>query len=165
MTRISLIKCLCDETNEALKDLLLPVKPQKENPRPAPRCPEVHPMHLPDSKSYKDKAPYVIHQLITGKDFQRDGDDPESTSVIRSVFAVYAPAEDEGGLSLLNLIERLRIHLLKEIVIGKRFMLDMNEGIEMLIYPDNTAPFFAGEMSTVWKGAPIEREVHAPWRK
>jgi hypothetical protein len=165
MTRISLLECLRDETNEALKDLLLPVKPQKENPRPAPRCPEVHLMRLPDSKSCESKAPYVIHQLITAKDIGRDGEDPESASVIRSVCSVYAPAEDEGGLSLLNLMERLRIHLLKKIVIGKRFMLDMNEGIEMLVYPDNTAPFFAGEMASVWKGPAIEREVHAPWRK
>jgi hypothetical protein len=76
---------------------------------------------------------------------------------------VYADKEDEGGLALLDLMERLRIHLLKRVTIGRRFMLDISEGLEMLIYPDDTAPFFAGEMSSVWKGPRIEREARNQW--
>jgi hypothetical protein len=163
MTRITLLERLRDETNEALKDLILPTKPQKSNPHPEPRVPEVHLMHLPDSNSAKEKAPYVIHQIITAKDSQSDGNDTESSTVVRSICAVYAKEDDTGGLNLLNLMERMRIHFMKKIVIGNQFMLDLNEGLEMLIYPDKMDSFFAGEMMTVWKGPHIEREVHNQW--
>jgi hypothetical protein len=165
MTRVTLLERLRDETNEALKDLILPTKPQKNRPNPPSRIPEVYLMRLPDSAGAKEKAPYVIHQAITAKDIQRDGERSESSTVIRSICAVYADTEDAGGLSLLNLMERLRIHLLKKVLIGNQFMLDLEEGLEMLIYPDNTAPFFAGEMASVWKSTGVEREVSPEWRQ
>lgn len=40
--------------------------------------------------------------------------------MVRSIFAVYNDDEQEGGLMLLNLMERLRIRLLREVVIGRR---------------------------------------------
>ena len=60
---------------------------------------------------------------------------------------------------LLGLMERLRIKLLKQVVIGERYQLDLTQGAEVLIYPDDTAPYFAGEMITTWKIPSIEREV------
>jgi hypothetical protein len=166
MTRIALLEQLREETRTAVKDLLFPVKPPKEGPvAPSPRVPAVHLMRLPDSTSAESKAPYVLHQLITGKDMQRDGDDPESVAVVRSICVVYAEQEEDGALNLLNLMERLRIHLLKKVVIGKRFMLDLTEGLETLVYPEDTAPFFRGEMISVWKGGTIEREVSQKWRE
>jgi hypothetical protein len=165
MTRIALLEQLREETREAVKDLILPVKPQKEAPNPPPRAPAVHLMRLPDSAAAESKAPYVLHQLITGKDSQSDGEDPESLSVVRSICVVYAEQEEDGALNLLNLMEELRIRLLKKIVIGGRFMLDLTEGLEMLVYPEDTAPFFRGEMASVWKGPRVEREVSTKWRE
>jgi hypothetical protein len=164
MTRIILLERLREETREAVKDLILPVKPQKEAPEPPPRAPAVHLMRLPDSTAAESKAPYVLHQLITGKDSQDDGKDSETFSVVRSICVVYATQEEEGALNLLNLMERLRLHLLKKIVIGNRFVLDLTEGLEMLVYPEDTAPFFRGEMVSVWKTNGIEREVSTKWR-
>ena len=60
---------------------------------------------------------------------------------------------------LLNLMERFRIKLLREVIIGDQFQLDLESGLESLIYPDDTAPFFAGEMVSVWKMPSVEREV------
>lgn len=60
---------------------------------------------------------------------------------------------------LLNLIERLRIHLLQTVVIGQKYQLDLEAGLETLIYPEETAPYYAGEMISTWKLPAIEREV------
>lgn len=79
--------------------------------------------------------------------------------MVRSIFAVYNDDEQEGGLMLLNLMERLRIRLLREVVIGRRFQLDLEAGLETFIYPDDTAPYYAGEMTTTWRVPGVEREV------
>ena len=71
----------------------------------------------------------------------------------------YNDDEQEGGLMLLNLMERLRIRLLREVVIGRRFQLDLESGLETFIYPDDTAPYYAGEMTTTWRVPGVEREV------
>ena len=83
------------------------------------------------------------------------------SAVVRSIFCVYCNDEQEGALHLLNLMERLRIRLLQDVVIGGQFELDLEAGIEVLIYPENTAPYFAGEMSTTWKMPSVERK----WRE
>ena len=71
--------------------------------------------------------------------------------------------EQEGGLALLNLMERLRIALLEQRSIGKQFRLDLEAGLESLVYPEDTAPYYAGEMISVWKLPVIERK--APYGK
>ena len=60
---------------------------------------------------------------------------------------------------LLNLMERLRIALLQKRVVGGQFALDMQAGIESLIYPDNTPPFYLGEMMSRWWLPAIKREL------
>jgi hypothetical protein len=72
---------------------------------------------------------------------------------------VYHPDEEEGALLLLNLMERLRIRLLKDVVIAGQFELDLEAGLETLIYPDDTAPYYAGELLSTWKLPAVEREV------
>lgn len=60
---------------------------------------------------------------------------------------------------LLNLMERLRIYLLKKVVIGKKYQLDLESGLETLIYPGDSAPYYVGEMISTWEMPPVEREV------
>ena len=55
-------------------------------------------------------------------------------------------------------MERLRIALMKSCVVGQ-FEIDLQEGIETLIYPADTAPYFAGEMVTTWHMPSVRREV------
>ena len=143
MTKVVLLKQLKEFTEERVKDLLLPVAQQKEDEEPPKDRPaEVYRTRLPDSRAAKKKAPYILHQVITGK-----------------VFCVYHKDEQEGGLALLNLMERLRIAMLEEGIVGKQFVLDREAGLESLVYPDNTAPYYAGEMISVWKLPIIERKV------
>lgn len=156
-----LLDCLQEFTQEAVKDLLLPVSRQKEDgdrelsARPA----AVYLMRLPDSKAAKKKAPYILHQVITGRDKQQPGKQAEANALVRTVFCVYDADEQEGGLQLLNLMERLRIALLQQQVIGGQFQLDLAEGLETANYPDDTAPYYLGEMISVWRLPGIQRQV------
>ena len=158
-SRVDLLERLKEVTQDAIKDLILPVRIQREGEDQSYRSADVYLMRLPDSKSATKKAPYIIHQLITGRDMQEEGQRVTSTVHVRSIFCVYSDDEQEGGLMLLGLMERLRIKLLKQVVIGERYQLDLTQAAEALIYPDDTAPYFAGEMVTTWKIPSIEREV------
>lgn len=163
LTKNELLEALKAFTEDALSGLRLPVEMQEEDEAPLPpRAPEVHTMGLSDYTEAKRKAPYVIHQVITARDVQPPGQQMESTAVVRSVFAVYHPDGHEGPLALLECMERLRIGLLRQGVVGKQFTLDTKAGVEYLIYPDNIPPFYAGEMASTWNLPPVKREV-AKW--
>lgn len=161
MTLVNLLEQLKAVTDDAVKDLLLPVRAQKGDTVTADRPATVYKMRLPDSTSATKKAPYIIHQIVTSKDTQPSGQLEAGNAVVRSIFCVYCNDEQEGAMHLLNLMERLRIRLLQDVVIGGQFELDLEAGIEVLIYPENTAPYFAGEMSTTWKMPSVERK----WRE
>lgn len=157
--RAGLLERLKEVTEDAVKELLLPTSVQKEGETETLRPAAVYKMRLPDSKSAFKKAPYIIHQLIVGRDEQEEGQRARSTAQVRTIFCVYSEDEQEGGLMLLGLSERLRIRLLKQVVIGERYWLDLTGGAEVLYYPDDTAPYFAAEMVTTWNLPAIEREV------
>ena len=48
---------------------------------------------------------------------------------------------------------------MKEVVIDKRYKLDTDSGLESLMYLDDTAPYYAGELIGTFIEAPVEREV------
>lgn len=147
-------------TEDAVKDLLLPVRRQKEDREPPePRAAGVYLMRLPDSTSAMKKAPYIIHQVITGEDGQDEGKRPTASVQVRSIFCVYHEDEQQGGLALLGLMERLRTELLRRGPLANRYELDRQAKLQRLIYPDDTVPYYAGEMSSVWKLPAMEREV------
>ena len=94
----------------------------------------------------------------------------DSLATVRTIFCVYNPNEQEGGLALESLMEQLRISLLERVVIGGQFRLDLEAGIESLVYPEDNAPYYAGEMVTVWHLPPVRqldttRIIHGmpPW--
>lgn len=159
MNRAIFLEKLKRFTLDATRDLLLPVRVQSAEETPSERPAEVHLMRLPDSEAAKKKAPYIIHQIITGKDAQKPGEQVTCTTEIRSIFCVYCPDEEEGGMLLLNLMERLRIALLRQAVLDQRYQLDLEAGLEIILYPDDSAPYYAGEMASRWRLPGIEREV------
>lgn len=163
MNRITLLEQLRDITKTATGDIILPVKEQKGDAEKITRAADIHLMRLPDSRAAQKKAPYIIHQLITGKDIQPQGENETASAVVRSIFCVYNDDEEEGSLMLVNLMERLRIHLLKQVVIGDQFQLDLEAGLESMVYPEDTAPYYAGEMVSTWILPAIRREVRTPW--
>ena len=61
-------------------------------------------------------------------------------------------------------MERFRIPLLRNPWIANgQFELDLQDGVESMIYPDDTAPYFVGEMMTTWRMPPVKREVPQIW--
>lgn len=159
MTADILLDSLKTFTEDAIKDLILPVRIQKGDSEQVYRPADVYKMRLPDSTSAQKKVPYIIHQILTGKDQQTPGQRIDSNVQVRSIFAVYSDDEQEGGMMLLNLMERYRIAILKQVVIGDQFALDLESGLERIVYPDDTAPYYMGEMVTTWKMPPVQREV------
>lgn len=161
MTRTVLLEHLRDLTEEATAGVLLPVRRQKGDgesllPRPA----KIYLMGLPEAAAATKKAPYILHQIVTGKDTQKPGDfQPEAQAVVRSIFCVYHEDGQEGSLALLGLMERVRIALLERVVIGKQFKLDLSAGLETLVYPDDTAPYYIGEVVSTWELPGITRKV------
>ena len=140
-----------DFTKNIIKDIILPVKQQKEDKGPPdPRAAEVYLMRLPDSRAADKKAPYILHQVLTSKDTQPTGARQKSSTAVRSVFCVYNDDEQEGALALMNLMERMRIALLKKGVVGDQFRLDLTVGLETLIYTEDTRPYYISEMITTW---------------
>jgi len=165
VTKVDLLEVLSVATREVTADIIMPVRRQKEDKtEPEPRAAGIHKMRLPDSSAAQKKAPYIIHQIITGRDTQTSGKPVSASVTVRSIFCVYNDNEEEGGLMLLNLMERLRIALLERVVIGDRFQLDLEAGLECLIYPDDTAPYYAGEMSSTWILPAVRREVKNIWQ-
>ena len=170
-TKVGLLYALEAFTKKVSGDLLLPVKRQSRDGRePDPRSAAVYKARLPDMASFEKKAPFILHQAVTGEDAikninkgtgQQIRREMQSTCVIRSVFCVYHPDEQEGGLALLNLMEELRTGLLLSPVLDRMFELDLDVGISQMVYPETgergTAPFYLGEMVTVWKLPAIKR--------
>lgn len=159
MNAANLLDALCEFTEAAVSELRMPTKPQKNVPS-TEKAPAVYKMRLPNSHSAKEVTPYIIHQIITLKG---------NRVTVRSIFAVYSEDEQLGSVMLLNLMERLRTALLEKVVVGDYFVLetepnskvdaDTKESIEYIVYPDDTAPFYAGEMATTWIIPNIERKV------
>lgn len=158
MSKVILLEELKAFSEAVTKDLRLPVAQQKGDPGPPPpKAPQVFRPRLPDSRAAAKKAPYILHQILTGKDIQPPGKRVDSTAVVRTVFCVYHPDEQEGGLALLNLMEQLRLSLLERPILDEQFRLDLEAGLEELVYPEDVAPYYAGEMITVWHLPPVAR--------
>lgn len=156
MTTTDLLERFKLFAEDALKDLILPVKtpPTQEAKY---RTPEVFLMNLPDEAAQKEKAPYVVLQFLNGDDSQEEGKEEESVCNIRVVVCAYSDDLGEGPMHVLNMLTRLRIALLEKRVIADRYA--MRLPLEYLVYPDNPAPFFFGEMMTVWEVPTIKRRV------
>ena len=163
MTSVVLLDALKERTEAAVSELLMPVKPTKEAPDVAHRAPVVYRTRLPDGKASTKYAPYVLHTVVNTAYNQQPGNAPLGLCNIRTLFCVYSPDEQEGGLHLLNLMERIRIDLMINPIVGKQFKLDDDGGIEQLVYPDDTAPFYLGEMMSVWKMPIVRREERTVW--
>lgn len=147
-------------TEEAIKELILPVRIQSAGEQQSYRAATVYKMRLPDSTSATKKAPYIVHSVITSTDKQSPGELTQSSAQLRSVFCVYCEDEQEGALYLLELMERFREQVLRTRVLDGRYALDLETPMESLFYPaEDTAPYYLGETVSTWRLPPIEREV------
>ena len=157
MTAVILLDELKKFVEEHTKDIILSVKVKKNSGDSKSRAAEVHTMRLPDKDAETQLIPYILLQFITGKDEQEEGESPESECKIRIVVATYSEDGGAGAMDVLNLLTRIRVSLLKAGVVGGQFLL--RKPLEYIVYPDSTAPYYLGEMLTIWEMPEIEREV------
>lgn len=132
---------------------------QKGDEKTVKRSPEIHRMRLPNSSHAKKYAPYIIVQLINWITSQPDGLQSEAKATLRLIFCVQNEDEEEGALDLLNLMEAVERELLKDPFYGKSFTLDREAGLEAIIYPDDTRPYYAGEIVGTFVLPETERNV------
>ena len=164
MTAINLLECLEAFVKEKTADIMLQVKVRNRNPEEVKeRAADIYKMRLPKKEDQTEKVPYILLQLLTGKDDKENGEPEESVCKIRIVVATYSEDGSEGALDVLNVILRIRSELKKAGVVGERFVLQ--NPLEYIVYPDSTQPYYLGEMVTNWSIPTIEREVTDIWQE
>lgn len=159
MTKVDLLNALSTFLEGVVSRYKLPTAIQKGDTEMVSRAPDIYKMRLDNSGDAKKKAPYIIVQYVTGKDYQKHGAQSRSYAVIRLIFAVYDSDEQRGAMSLLNLMETVRMELMKQVQIGTCFLIDTDAEVESVVYPEDTAPYYAGEMILTVLLPPTEREV------
>lgn len=159
MVKTELLTMLKAFIEESTADLLFRVSVQRGDVFSEDRPPAVYLMRLPDTESYTKKAPYIIIQAVTGNDEQPSGDTVQSECGVRLVFCVYDEDGQQGSMRLLEVMERVRIALLRRPVIGKRYQLDLQQKLQMLVYTDDIYPYYGGEIYTVWRMPSPDREI------
>jgi hypothetical protein len=159
MNAVFLMKGLKGYTEELFKNKKLSVRMQRGDDTQIFRAPQVYMMRLPDSASATKKAPYILHQLIKSESVQSESQLMSTSATIRTIFCVYSDNEEEGAMQLLELIEEFKIALIMNPVINEQFLLDTKRKIEYLIYPEDTAPYYCGEMVSEWILPSVQREV------
>ena len=160
MTRFFLIKELKAFCEKQVKNLLYPPAVQKGDTKKVERAPELYAMRLPNSREAKKFAPYIIIQLADSLHVQNESEQPEYSATIRFIFCVYEENESEGAMRLLNLMDLVQEALLRQVKIGNCYRLDVHKPLDMLIYPDDTAPYFVGEMVGTFNLPATKREVN-----
>lgn len=162
MTPLDLLDTLEAFVRRETESVLLPVRVDRKSGKPKERPAEVYKMRLPNKQAQIERVPYLLLQYIKSTDTQEPGQKPESVCTVRIVAATYSEDESEGATCVLNLLTRIRIALLKDGVIGGRYIL--TPPLEMIVYPDSTAPYYLGEMMTEWKMPIVESEVQKVWQ-
>jgi len=160
LSKASLLEAFKEATIRATSEFLLPTQVQKGDTEEMERAASVYIGRLPDTKQSLKKAPYILHQMVNSASKQIPGEQLQSKAIVRSIFCVYCEDEQEGTLKLIGLMERLRISILRNPLIGSnQFECDLQEGLEDLVYANDTYPYYLGEMLTTWELPPIKREV------
>lgn len=160
MTISVLVEELKNFCIDATKHLKFPTALQKGDTEIIERAPEVYKMRLPNSNDAKKVAPYIIVQARNGVYKQDQGKPADASATVFLTFCVYCSDEQEGAMMLLNVMDAVRIKLLRQVVIAQQFKLDLkNDGLEFLIFPEDTAPYYGGVITLNFEMPPIEREV------
>lgn len=152
MTPLDLLDEMKIYVERQTKDLILPTRVDRKSGGTPERPAEVHTMALPNKKAETERIPYVLLQFLTSKDQQEPGELPESSCKIRIVAATYSEDKAEGSRCLLNLLTRIRLAFLRDGSIADRYLLKISkeQPLEIIVYPDSTAPYYLGEMMTEW---------------
>ena len=120
-------------------------EPETEPPR-APekptRAPTIYLMNLPEREDLTSPIPYIILQVLKGKDKRdKESGDEQSTADVRALIATYNDDGQEGGLQVLEIIDNYVLQL----------------PFDWEIYPDDTGVYYLGEINMTWSVPGVER--------
>lgn len=150
-----LLDSLAEFIREDLKSMELPVKDTEFSETVGKRSPEVYRQRMPSASDAEEAVPYILLQMLNGADKRSAGTgERSSTAEIRAIVVTYEQDPEEGALSLINIIERLRQDLETVKVIGGSYKLI--EPFEWLFYEDDTMPYHIAEFHTVWEIPTVE---------
>lgn len=152
ITQIELLNSLKEYLKEKTKNLILTARAEKNSLQEAKKPPFIFIGDLPQLNERTTRVPYILIKLVQGKD-ELD----ESTCNIRIIAVTYNRNNDECYMECLNVIEKIRENLLKDVVVGERFL--CRKPLEYLIYEDDIKPYCIGELMTVWEIPQVMREV------
>ena len=162
MTPIILLDRLEELVKEATKAVRLQVTVRNINPEEEKeRTANVYKMRLPKKEDQVQQIPYILLQILNGKDDKKEKEPEESICTVRIVVATYSEDAGQGAYDVLNVILRIRSELEKAGIIGGQFVLQ--KPLEYIVYPDSTEPYYLGEMITNWSIPTIKREVEEIW--
>lgn len=120
------------------------------------RAPTVYLMNLPEREDYLSRIPYVLIQFLSSKDkHDKESNERQSLASVRVLIAVYDSDGEDGGLHVLEIIERIRLKLQAGMLLDQNFMLQMPFDTE--VYPDDTGNYFLGEINMDWSIPVIDR--------
>lgn len=163
MTPVILLERLEEFVKEATKDIVLQVRVDRNSKESKERSPYVYKMQLPKRDDGTQKVPYILLQVLTGKDDKREREPEESTCQVRIIVATYSEDGGVGAYDVLNVITRIRSELKKTRVLAGQFVLD--NPLEYIIYPENKDPYYIGEMITNWSMPTVKQEVEEIWQQ
>ncbi len=152
ITQIEMLNSLKEYLKEKTKNLILTARVEKNSLQEAKRPPFIFIGDLPQPDERTTRVPYIIIKLVQGKDELN-----ESTCNVRIIAVTYNKNNDECYMECLNVIEKIRENLLKDVVVCERF--SCRKPLEYLIYEDDIQPYCIGELMTVWEMPQIIREV------
>ena len=159
MTIVAFMNALRDLCHDELKGMTFQVAVQKGDTEEVFKEPHGYLMRLPDVENADKLAPYFIIQPGKSYHIQKPGDEPRFFVPVRMVFCTYCDDNERGEVELMNIMERIRIRLLKDVTFGGSFMLDVNEPLELEPYYEDLGSYHAGELRGTFVLPPIIREV------
>jgi len=165
MTPIVLLDQLQAFIEACTGDIMLTTRPEKGGTlkgKPGTRAAGVYKMRLPErdvSEATEKRIPYIILQVLTGQDGHEAGQPEDSFCRVRIIVATYSEDGGEGANDVLNVVTRIRVALLKAGEVGEQFLL--RYPLEYIVYPEDTNPYFFGELMSIWEMPTVRREVNA----
>ena len=156
LTITNLMQVLKERIQGSIKDLMLEEKTKQGEQRKR-RTPVVFVGGLPSKDSETQQVPYILIKALTGTDSQQTGQEEESECKLRIIVVTYSESPEEGYMDTLNVIDRIRLNLLQERVVGSQFILKMP--LEFIIYEDDIKPYSIGELITTFEMPAIRRRA------
>ena len=163
MTPLDLLDELKAYIERKTKDMILPVRVDRKSGEHKERPAEVHIGSLPDKESETKRIPYVLLQFIKSTDSQEEGERAKSVCMVRIIATTYSEDREDGRRCLLNLLTRIKTEFLRDGMVADRYIL--KSPLEMMVYTEDTAPYYLGEMITHWSLPEVESEVNFIWQQ